>query len=125
MAQKSFTFDFEDKSPKSIGYECDGTEHLRTSVEADGPFVYANRAGMLALAKLLIKLSVGEYKQGFHIHLRSDFSGDAAQPDVLTILLDESVDTQPEVNEFYKKECQEKSSALTGERDCFSTSSPL
>jgi hypothetical protein len=29
------------------------------------------------------------------------------------------------VNEFYKKECQEKSSALTGERDCFSTSSPL
>jgi hypothetical protein len=45
---------------------------------------------MLALAKLLVKISMGEYKQGFHIHLRADFSGDAAQPDVLTILLDES-----------------------------------
>ena len=54
--------------------------------------MFANRAGMLALGKLLIKLGTSEYKRGFHIHLRSDFSDDAAQPDVLTILLDESVD---------------------------------
>lgn len=47
---------------------------------------------MLALAKLLLKISMGEYKAGFHIHLRSDFSSDAAQRDALTILLDESVD---------------------------------
>src|SRR5262249_50421544 len=92
MAQKSFKFDFEDRSPKSIAYECEGTEHLRTSIEAGVPFVFANRAGMLALAKLLIKLSMGEYKQGFHIHVRSDFSGDAALPDALTILLDEPID---------------------------------
>jgi hypothetical protein len=92
MAQKSFTFDFEDRSPKSIAYECGGTERLRTSVEAGGPFLFANRAGMLALAKLLVKLSMGDYEQGFHIHLRSDFSGDAAQPNGLTILLDETVD---------------------------------
>jgi hypothetical protein len=92
MARKSFAFDFEDRSPKSIAFECDGTERLRTSVEAGVPFVFANRAGMLALAKLLVKLSTGEYEQGFHIHLRRDFSGDAAQPDVLTILQDESVD---------------------------------
>ena len=92
MAQKSFAFDFEDGSPKSIAYECEGTERLRTRIEGGVPFVFANRAGMLALAKLLVKLSMGEYKQGFHIHLRSDFSGDAAQPDVLTILLDKPVD---------------------------------
>jgi len=92
MAQKSFAFDFEDRSPKSIAFECEGTERLRTTTEAGVPFVFANRTGMLALAKLLVKLSMGEYKQGFHIHLRSDFSGDAAQRDVLTILLDESVD---------------------------------
>ena len=92
MAQKTFAFDFEDRSPKSIAYECEGIERLRTSVEAGIPFVFANRAGMLALAKLLVKLSMGEYKQGFHIHLRADFSGDAAKRDVLTILLDESVD---------------------------------
>ncbi len=91
MAQKSFTFDFEDKSPKSIAYECDGSERLQTSVEEGCPFVFANRAGMLALAKLLVKLSLGEYRQGFHVHLRRDFSGDAAQPDILTILLDESI----------------------------------
>jgi len=91
MAQKNFTFDFEDRSPKSIAYECDGTERLRTSIEGGVPFVFANRAGMLALAKLLVKLSMGEYKQGFHIHLRSDFSGDAAEADALTILLDEQV----------------------------------
>jgi hypothetical protein len=36
---------------------------------------------------------MGEYRQGFHIHLRSDFGDDAAQPDALTILLDEAVDT--------------------------------
>jgi hypothetical protein len=93
MAQKRFAFDFEDKSPKSIVYECEGTERLHTSVEAKVPFVFANRAGMLALAKVLVKLSMGEYRQGFHIHLRSDFSDDAAQPDALTILLDEPDDT--------------------------------
>jgi hypothetical protein len=92
MSQKSFAFDFEDRSPKSIAYECEGTERLRTKTEAGIPFVFANRAGMLALAKLLVKLGMGEYKRGFHIHLRSDFSGDAAQPDVLAILLDEPVD---------------------------------
>lgn len=98
MAQKSFTFDFEDRSPKSIAYECEGTERLRISVESGVPFVFANRAGMLALAKLLVKLGMGEYKQGFHIHLRSDFSGDAAKPDVLTILLDESLEDPEQVS---------------------------
>ena len=98
MAQKSFTFDFEARSPKSIAYECAGTERLRTGVEAGVPYLFANRAGMLALAKLLVKLSMGEYKPGFHIHLRSDFSGDAAQRDVLTILLDESVDDRERIS---------------------------
>jgi hypothetical protein len=93
MAQKSFAFDFEDKSPKSIAYECEGAERLRTSLEAGVPFVFANRAGMLALAKILVKVGTGEYRQGFHVHLCSDFSGDAAQPDALTIVLDEPGDT--------------------------------
>jgi hypothetical protein len=98
MGQKKFAFDFEDRSPKSIAYECDGTERLRTSVEAGVPFVFANRAGMLALAKLLVKLSMGEYKQGFHVHLRPDFSGDAARGDALTILLDEPFEEREKVS---------------------------
>ena len=87
MAQKTFTFDFEDNSPKSITYELDDTERLHTSVEGGVPVVFANRAGMLAMAKLLVRLSMGEYDDGFHIHLRSDFSDDAGQPDVLTLVL--------------------------------------
>jgi hypothetical protein len=90
MTQKTFSFEFEDKSPRSIEYECDGSERLRTTIEAGVPFVFANRAGILALSKLLIKLAMGEYKQGFHVHLRSDFSGDGAEPDAVTILLDDS-----------------------------------
>lgn len=44
---------------------------------------------MLTLATLLIQLSLGEYKNDFHVHLRADFSDDATKPDVLTILLNE------------------------------------
>jgi hypothetical protein len=62
--------------------------------------VYANRAGMLTLAKLLIQLSLGEYKNGFHIHLRADFSDDAARPDLLTICL-----TKVKFNERFSNAC--------------------
>ncbi|MGO9209514.1 MAG: hypothetical protein ACLP2H_05295 [Terriglobales bacterium] len=91
MRRKTFTYQFDDKSPKSITYECSETEHLRTTVDHGVPFVFANRAGMLTLAKLLIQLSMGDYKHGFHVHLRADFGDDANVPDVLTLLLDESV----------------------------------
>jgi len=47
---------------------------------------------MLVLAKLLIKLSMGNYGNGFHMHLRGDFSDDAGQPDVLTLMLDVPLD---------------------------------
>jgi len=90
VENKTFTYQFRDDSPSSITYECSDTERLTTSVEDGVPFVYANRAGMLTLAKMLIQLSLGEYKDGFHIHLRADFGDDAGKPDVLTILLNES-----------------------------------
>jgi hypothetical protein len=90
VENKTFTYKFRDDSPRSITYECGDTERLATSVENGIPCVYANRAGMLTLAKMLIQLSLGEYKNGFHIHLRADFSDEAAKPDALTILLSES-----------------------------------
>lgn len=89
MQKKTFTYEFEDNSPRSVTYEVEGTERLATSVEDGVPFVFANRAAMLTLAKLLIQLSLGEHEDGFHVHLRGDFSDDAAKPDVLTLLLDE------------------------------------
>jgi len=54
--------------------------------------ILGNASGQTADRYFLVKLSMGEYKQGFHIDLRADFSGDAAKRDVLTILLEESVD---------------------------------
>ena len=51
--------------------------------------MFANRAGILTLAKLLIQLSLGEHEDGFRVHLRADFSDDAAKPDALALLLNE------------------------------------
>jgi hypothetical protein len=59
VANKTFTYQFHDNSPRSIAYECGDTERLTTAVEDGIPFVYANRAGLLTLAKLLIQLSLG------------------------------------------------------------------
>jgi hypothetical protein len=90
VQKKTFTYQFEDNSPRSVTYECGETERLSTSVQDGVPFVFANRAGMLTLAKLLVQLSLGEHKDGFHVHLRADFSDDGAKPDVLTLLLNEA-----------------------------------
>jgi len=90
VQKKIFTYQFEHNSPRSVTYECGETERLATSVHDGVPFVFANKAGMLTLTKLLIQLSLGEHKDGFHVHLRADFSDDAAKPDVLTLLLNES-----------------------------------
>jgi hypothetical protein len=90
VENKAFSFEFEDHSPRSITYEMSDNEKLKTSVQGGVPFLCANREGMLLLAKLLIQLSLGEYKDGFHVHLRPDFSDDAGKPDSLTIVLDNS-----------------------------------
>ena len=89
MEKTTFSFEFEDHSPRSITYEVEQGGRLSASVEDGVPFIYANREGMLTLAKLLLQLSLGKYKNGFHIHLRSDFSDDAGKRDVLTLLLNE------------------------------------
>lgn len=91
MQRRTFAFEFQDDSPDSLAYELDGTERLHTVVEDGVPFVFANRAGMLALAKLLIKMASGSYADAFHVHLRRHFSDDAGTDDALTLLLDESV----------------------------------
>jgi hypothetical protein len=87
---KTFTYQFEDQSPRSVRYECSETEILATSVHNGVPFITANRAGMLTLAKLLLQLSLGEHDDGFHVHLRGDFGDDGGKPDVLTLCLSES-----------------------------------
>jgi hypothetical protein len=90
--KKVFHFEFDDESAAESGskhdgitYACCATEDERLRIEVvDGvPFIFANGSGLLTLAKILIKIALSKYRDGFHVHLRQDFNADA--PEVLTV----------------------------------------
>jgi len=93
MSKKSiFHFEFEDQSAAASGskndritFDLSGGEELDVQLQHGVPFIFANREACLSLARIFAMLGQGEYQNGFHIHLRKDFSGDAALPDILTI----------------------------------------
>jgi hypothetical protein len=84
--KKYFTYEFEEGQPDSLTYELSMEENERLdALTEDGiPVVYMNRPAMLTLAKLLIKLAEGPYKEQFHVHLKKDFG---EEKDVLTLML--------------------------------------
>jgi hypothetical protein len=99
MSKKVFHLEFEDESAAASGtrhdglsYECsdEGDECLKVEVLDGVPFIIGNRSAFLTLARVLAKFGLSEYKDDFHIHLRKDFSDDAALPDALTIYLKNS-----------------------------------
>lgn len=76
--KKSFEFEFQDQSSSdqiSFDYSDNDEEELRFGIADDEVFITANRAAFLCLAKLFVKLALGSYKPGFHIHIGEDFSG--------------------------------------------------
>ena len=79
---------FEDEAPKSLSFELQGGEKLSVEQEGGSPFLHANRRGCAVLAEIFAKLALGDYENGFHLHLQRDFETDGGQ-DVLTILLNE------------------------------------
>jgi hypothetical protein len=89
MSQK-FEYEFEELKHNHITFDYgpDDDEVLNV-VSVDGtPMLCMNRSGMLALAKLLIKMGLGPYSDGFHVHLYSNFN--AGQPECLIVgLIDE------------------------------------
>lgn len=88
MAQRRFEYTFDDESDRNriaFDFADEDAERIRVSVESGEAVVYANHAGFMTLAKLCLKLAMGSYSPGFHIHLREDFSGDAALPDQLRL----------------------------------------
>ena len=87
---KSFNFEFEDERPNHITFEysADADEELDTLVENGVPILYANRSALLTLARLFAKMALGEYTEGFHVHLRKDFNAD--EPDRLIVMLHSS-----------------------------------
>jgi len=84
---KQFTYVYDEDRKDSISFEYspDADEKLATSVEHGVPFIYLNRAGMITLAKILIKIASGSYSDGFHVHLHGDFNADA--PESVAIML--------------------------------------
>jgi hypothetical protein len=87
---KTFSFEFEQKQPNHItlDYSPEADEELDTRVENGVPILYANRPALLSVAKAFIKMALGEYGEGFHIHLRKDLNAD--EPDRLIVMLHSS-----------------------------------
>jgi len=63
-------------------------EQLRVEMNDGIPYIVANRAGMLALAKLLVTIGASGRLDELYVHLRQDFDGD--REEVLRIRLEES-----------------------------------
>jgi hypothetical protein len=87
---KSFNFEFEENKPNRItfDYSPEADEEFDTAIEDGIPILYANRPGLISLAKTLIKMAMGEYSDGFHVHLRKDLNAD--EPDRLIVMLHSS-----------------------------------
>ena len=92
MAKRVFHFEFEDESATETGRKHDGItyeyslaedEHLRCTIIDGAPFISGNSTGLIMLAKILVKISMSKYRDGFHVHLRKDFNADL--PEILTI----------------------------------------
>ncbi len=90
--KKVFQFEFDDESATESGrqqdritYDCSAEEDERLRIEmVNGvPFIFANSSGLLTLAKILVKIALGKYKNGFHVHLHQDFNADS--PEVLAV----------------------------------------
>ncbi len=90
--KKVFHFEFDDESAAESGskhdritYECSTAENERLRIDmVDGvPFIFANGSGLLTLAKILLKIALSKYKDGFHVHLHQDFNADS--PEVLAV----------------------------------------
>jgi hypothetical protein len=85
---KKFEFEFEDESLQnriSFEYDRSDNEILSTSITNGITTIYGNRQAFLVLAKTFAKLALGEYRAGFHFHLREDFDG--AKEDIIEVTL--------------------------------------
>jgi hypothetical protein len=86
--KKKFEFEFEDESLKdriTFEYEDASIDDLLLDVSFNygQAIISANSEGFMVLAKLFAKLALGNYVEGFHVHLSNNFDGDG--DDVLTI----------------------------------------
>ncbi|MDV3347065.1 hypothetical protein QGP82_00020 [Leptothoe sp. LEGE 181152] len=76
---KKFEFEFEDLSSQNtieFDYDEEIDEELKIVIENGMPVLYANKQAYIALAKTFIRMALGEYSNGFHVHLNQDLDAD-------------------------------------------------
>ena len=84
---QTFQYAFADEAPRlTFEFGSSDDEVLRFGIEEGEFYLNSNRAGFLALAKVFLKMSLGQYAPGFHIHLGEDFS-DPNEPKSISIAL--------------------------------------
>jgi len=87
---KSFTYTFEDESAENtLTFECSDSEHLKLNVEDGVAVLYATKAALNTLARIFAKMSMSDYKDGFHLHVNEDF--DSERPEALRVVIDEEL----------------------------------
>jgi hypothetical protein len=87
---QAFQFEVEKEARKReviFEYVERSNEKLRVEFNDGIPYLVANRAGMLALAKLLVTIGASRRLEDLHFHLRQDFDGD--REEILRIRLAE------------------------------------
>lgn len=87
MTKKHFSYDFEEDTADRISFDYSpkGDDKIDSTVESGTPVLYLNRPGMITLARTLIKMAMGDYRAGFHVHIRKNFNADL--PEGLTVIL--------------------------------------
>lgn len=85
--KQRFEFVFEDEGMSKLTYETSTPvrERMEIAVENGTSVLYLNREGAEVLAKILVKLGLGSYERGFHLHVPKNF--DHEQGEALRIVL--------------------------------------
>ncbi|HID99942.1 MAG TPA: hypothetical protein EYP59_06600 [Thiotrichaceae bacterium] len=80
--RRVFNYEFEDESKQStiyFEYDEEIEEKLVVKFEGGIPVLYGNKQAFLLLAKTFSKLSSCDYRNGFHLHINTDFDADEAE----------------------------------------------
>lgn len=90
--KREFYFEFKDESSESIlEYESGLSDRVTTVIERGVPILSANREGLLSLARILIQMAMGSYRNGYHVHVPENFDPD--RPECVQVMLDLSTDS--------------------------------
>ena len=89
MPKFEYEFEFEPNNVMSMDYSEEDDEYLDLiDIGGDQVMIVGNKSGLITLAKVCIKIALGDYDKGFHIHISKNF--DADHPDIFAVGVDRS-----------------------------------